>query len=155
MRLAGIAAVSLALALALAGAAAGGGGEERAAPGALGVRLDALCERARLAVEALGKPRDEGGAVLRPWAAIGGRFVADVRRLDARSPRDRNRLRRLADDYAGFYESLRLGHGQWAGGASVALEMSLQRAYALLARAEATAARLGAPACARRPFDDA
>jgi hypothetical protein len=144
-----------ALALAVLSAPGCAGGDESGATVPLSERLEALCDDARVAVEALGEPKDVGGAVLRPWAAIGARFVADVRRLDGASAAERPRLRSLADDFAGFYDGLRLGHAQWTSGESVAVKMSLQRAYALLARAEATAAGLGAAACARRPFDSA
>ena len=63
-------------------------------------------------------------------------------------------MQALADAYAGFYESLLLGYEQWRTGASAAVKMTLSRAYAQLDAAEATAGKLGAAACATRPFDD-
>jgi hypothetical protein len=134
-----------------------GGSEEAAAPSPLpplAERLAGLCEHARVQVEALGQPKDEGAAVFRPWAEIGERFVDDVRRLDAPTPLRRAQVQELADAYAGFYESLLLGYEQWRAGASAAVKMTLAHAYAQLDAAEATAARLGAAACATRPFDN-
>ena len=131
-----------------------GGREEAAAPAPpLAERLAGLCERARVSVEALGAPKDEGAAVFRPWAEIGERFVADVRRLEAPTAQ-RAQVQALADAYAGFYESLLLGYEQWRTGASPAVKMTLTHAYAQLDAAEAAAEQLGARACSVRPFDD-
>lgn len=130
-----------------------GGSEKAAAPPLLAGRLAGLCERARVSVEALGQPKDRGAAVFRPWAEIGERFVADVRRLEAPTAQ-RAQVQALADAYAGFYESLLLGYEQWRAGASPAVKMTLAHAYAQLDTAEAAATRLGATACSVRPFDD-
>jgi hypothetical protein len=147
--------IALALAVALVLAVTGcGGGEEAASAVTLGERLDALCTETRLAVEALGEPRDVGGAVLRPWAALGARFVSGVGLLETPTAGERAELRSLATRYRGFFDGLRLGYEQWAAGESFATKMTLQRAYASLAGAEAVAARLGATACSLRPFDD-
>lgn len=147
-------ALALAVVLLLAATGCGGGRDEAASAAALGERLDALCTETRVAVEALGEPRDVGGAVLRPWAALGARFVSGVGLLEAPTAGERAELRSLASRYRGFYDGLRLGYEQWAAGESVATKMTLQRAYAHLAGAEAVAARLGAAACSLRPFDD-
>jgi hypothetical protein len=147
-------ATGAALALLAAGCA---GREETAAPRPappLAERLAGLCERTRVSVEALGEPKDVGAAVFRPWAEIGERFVADVRGLEAPTPRRRAQVQALADGYAGFYESLDLGYEQWRSGESAAVKMTLARAYAQLTAAEAAAGRLGASACSVRPFDD-
>ena len=140
-------------ALALVAAGCGGGGEAPSRP-ALVERLAALCEETRIAVEELGEPKDTGAAVFRPWAAIGRRFVADVRRLGGTSARQREQLQSLAGYYEGFYDSLALSYELHEGGQQVAIKMTLERAYALLDSADALAIRMGATECAVRPFAD-
>ncbi|HEY7381330.1 MAG TPA: hypothetical protein VH572_08985 [Gaiella sp.] len=148
----GLAVALVAVTLAAAGC---GGGEDSHTRPQLVERLATLCEETRVAVEELGEPRDEGAAVFRPWAAIGRDFVADVRRLQGTTPRERRQVRALADYYEGFYDSLRLGYRQWSRGESTTIKMTLERAYALLASAEKLAGRMGASECAVRPFDEA
>lgn len=117
-------------------------------------RLAQLCDETRTAVERLGEPRDKGAAVFRPWARLGRDFVARVRRLRGATPQQRERLRLLADYYAGFYDNLQLSYDLFRAGRSTAIKMTLQHAYALLTSGERLATRMGAPECAVRPFPD-
>jgi hypothetical protein len=140
----------VALALVAAGC---GGGDDTSQRSSLAERLATLCVETRAAVEELGEPKDVGAAVFRPWAAIGRRFVGDVRRLQGTS-QQRKQMRALAKYYDGFYDSLRLGYQQWSKGQSATIKMTLERAYALLDSAEALAGRMGATECSVRPFDE-
>ena len=120
----------------------------------LPARLAQLCDETRTAVERLGEPRDKGAAVFRPWARLGREFVARVRRLRGATPQQRDRVRLLADYYAGFYDNLQLSYDLFRAGRSTAIKMTLQRAYALLSSGEKLATRMGVPECAVRPFDE-
>lgn len=138
---------------------AGCGSEDEGVPprAALAADLGALCDRTRVAVEALGEPKDEGARVFKPWARIGHRFVADVRRLPATTALQRRRLGSLADYYAGFYDALAYSYEISESGQSMQRELiktTLERGYAQLASGETMAKRLGAVECAVRPFDD-
>jgi hypothetical protein len=150
MRLAFVAGV-VGLALVLAGC---GGDDETPERSAFAERLAELCDETRVAVEELGQPRDVGAAVFRPWAQLGRRFVADLRRIDAGTARERANLASLADYYAGFYENLQIGYEQYRAQQSTAIKQTLEHGYALLASAEALATRIGAPECAVRPFPE-
>ena len=139
------------LALVLSGCGGDDGTPHRSA---LADRLAELCEETRVAVEELGQPRDEGAAVFRPWAQVGRRFVADLRRLQAGNAQERTNLASLADYYAGFYGNLEIGYEQYRAQQSTAIKQTLEHGYALLASAEKLATRMGAPECAVRPFPE-
>jgi hypothetical protein len=146
--------VSWIVGVALVVSGCGGGDDDGPTRSTLADRLAEMCEETRAAVEELGQPRDEGAAVFRPWAQLGRRFVADIRRLETGNAQERVDLASLADYFAGFYDNLQIGYQQYRAQQSTAIKQTLERGYALLASAEQLATRMGAPECAVRPFPE-
>lgn len=142
------------LVVALAVLAAGcGGGDDRSD---LSMQVGALCDEARLDIEALGLPSETGIAVITPWANRGTRLVKDIRALDGGSASEQETVAALATALDEYYAGLRLGHIIYKQTRSAeAYAQTIERAKAFQADADAAATKLGATECTRRPFDEA
>ena len=139
--------------LAVLAAGCGGGGDD---PSDVAERVAALCDEARLDIEALGLPSETGIAVIRPWANRGTKLARDIRALDGGSASEQETLEALATALDEYYAGLRLGHFIYQQTrSSEAYAQTIERAKAFQAAADAAATELGATACTRRPFDEA
>jgi hypothetical protein len=116
----------------------------------------ALCDQARLDIEALGLPSETGIAVITPWAKRGTRLVEELRALEGATPSEQETLNELATALDEYYAGLRLGHIVYEQTkSSEAYAQTIERAKAFQEDADAAATELGAPECSRRPFDEA
>ena len=116
----------------------------------------ALCDQARVDIEALGMPSETGIAVITPWANRGTRLVKDLRKLEGASTEEQATLDDLATALDEYYAGLRLGHIIYEQTkSSEAYAQTIDRAKAFQEDADAAAVKLGAPECTRRPFDEA
>lgn len=116
----------------------------------------ALCDQARVDIEALGLPSETGIAVITPWANRGTRLVKDLRKLEGASAEEQATLDDLATALDEYYAGLRLGHIIYEQTkSSEAYAQTVDRAKAFQEDADAAAVELGAPECTRRPFDEA
>lgn len=120
------------------------------------MQVGALCDEARLDIEALGLPSETGIAVITPWANRGTRLVKDIRALDGGSASEQETVAALATALDEYYAGLRLGHIIYKQTRSAeAYAQTIERAKAFQADADAAATKLGATECTRRPFDEA
>ena len=141
------------LVVVLAVLAAGCGGDDRSD---LAEQVAALCDEARLDIEALGLPSETGIAVIRPWANRGTKLAKDIRALDGGSESEQETVAALATALDEYYAGLRLGHTIYEQTrSSEAYAQTIERAKAFQADADAAATELGATECTRRPFDEA
>ena len=116
----------------------------------------ALCDQARVDIEALGLPSETGIAVITPWENRGTRLVKDLRKLEGASAEEQATLDDLATALDEYYAGLRLGHIIYEQTkSSEAYAQTVDRAKAFQEDADAAAVELGAPECTRRPFDEA
>jgi hypothetical protein len=137
-------------ALAVAGC---GGDEERSE---LAEQVAALCDQARVDIEALGLPSETGIAVITPWARRGTKLVNELRALEGASAGEQATLDELAAALDEYYAGLRLGHIIYAQTkSSEAYAQAIDRAKAFQEDADAAAVELGVPECTRRPFGEA
>jgi hypothetical protein len=142
------------LVVVLAVLAAGCGGGDDTSD--LAEQVAALCEEARLDIEALGLPSETGIAVIRPWANRGTKLAKDIRVLDGGSESEQETVNALATALDEYYAGLRLGHTIYEQTrSSEAYAQTIERAKAFQADADAAATELGATECTRRPFDEA
>jgi len=139
--------------------AAGCGGTTSAPPSPLprsplAVKLGALCDRARLDIEALGLPSEQGIAVVAPTVRIGRRLAAQIGALHGRTALERTRLEAISHNLDSYYLQVKGGLDAYklAGGAG--FQVAVEGAKPALDRAETLATRLGAPECAKHAFDD-
>lgn len=138
----------LAVALVVAGCDGSGPERSRAVE-----QLAELCTEARLDIEALGLPGEEGIEVVRPWANRGTRLAGAVGRLEGSTTAEQALLDELATALDEYYAGLRVGllvYEQTKS--SDAYAAAVERSTAFLEDSEAIARRLGAPECATRPF---
>jgi hypothetical protein len=136
----------------IAVAAAGCGGEERSA---VADQLAALCEEARTDVEALGLPAEKGPQVVAAWADRGRELAAAVGKLEGATPTELEQLGSLRTYLDEHYAGLKLASIVYSQtGNATAYAAAIDRARAFLISAEQLAKRMGAPECAKRPFDD-
>ena len=141
------------LVVVLAVLAAGCGGDDRSD---LAEQVAALCDEARLDIEALGLPSETGIAVIRPWANRGTKLAKDIRALEGGSESEQETVAALATALDEYYAGLRLGHTIYEQTrSSEAYAQTIERAKAFQADADAAATELGAAECTRRPFDEA
>jgi hypothetical protein len=141
------------LVVVLAVLAAGCGGDDRSD---LAEQVAALCDEARLDIEALGLPSETGIAVIRPWANRGTKLAKDIRALEGGSESEQETVAALATALDEYYAGLRLGHTIYEQTrSSEAYAQTIERAKAFQADADAAATELGATECTRRPFDEA
>jgi hypothetical protein len=134
-------------------AAGCGGGDDRSE---VAEQVAALCDEARVDIEALGLPSETGIAVIRPWANRGTQLVEDIRALDGGSASEQETLDALATALDEYYAGLRLGHTIYQQTrSSEAYAQTIERAKAFQGDADAAATELGAVECTRRPFDEA
>lgn len=143
-------------AIVLAAAASGcTGGEEEPPPRSEAAEtLAALCETARLDIEALGLPSETGYTVLKPWAARGKRLAADIRAIDG-EPDESRQLDELASELEEYYRGLALGYEIYRKTKnSEVYAAGISRAEVFLQAAEKRSLALGADECAIRPFPD-
>ena len=146
--------ITLALLVVPALLAAGCGGDDERS--AVADQVAALCDEARVDIEALGLPAEAGIAVIRPWANRGTRLAKDIRALDGGSASEQETLDALATALDEYYAGLRLGHIIYQQTRSAeAYAQTIERAKAFQADADAAATELGATECTRRPFDEA
>lgn len=118
-------------------------------------RLAALCEQARLDVEALGLPAEQGFSVVEPTANIALRLAADVARLDDAAKAERDQLALFASYLARYGRGLLIGVQAYEATKSAdAYAAAVGSVTSLLVSAERLATRMGAPECAERPFAD-
>ena len=130
-----------------------GGDEDRSE---VAEQVAALCDQARLDIEALGLPSETGIAVITPWANRGTRLAKDIRALDGGSASEQETVDALATALDEYYAGLRLGHIIYKQTRSAeAYAQTIERAKAFQADADAAATELGATECTRRPFDEA
>ncbi len=141
------------LSLLLAALAAGcGGADERSTAVE---QLAALCEQARLDVEALGLPAEKGPEVIGTWANRGRRLARDVEKIDGATPEEQQELASISQRLNEYYSGLRLGYIVYKQtGSSESYALALDKARAFLDEAEALATQMGADECAKRPFAD-
>ena len=140
--------------LALALLAAGCGGDDDRS--AVAEQVAALCEEARVDIEALGLPSETGIAVVTPWANRGTKLANDIRAIEGAGADERAILDDLATALDEYYAGLRLGRTIYEQTRSAeAYAQTIERAKAFQADADDAATRLGAPECTRRPFDEA
>ena len=134
-------------------AAGCGGGDDRSE---LAEQVAALCDEARLDIEALGLPSETGIAVIRPWANRGTKLAEDIRALDGGDASEQETVAALATALDEYYAGLRLGHTIYVQTrSSEAYAQTIERAKAFQVDADAAATELGATECTRRPFDEA
>ena len=134
--------------------AAGCGGDDERSD--VAEQVAALCDEARLDVEALGLPSETGIAVIRPWANRGTKLAKDIRALGGGSESEQETVDALATALDEYYAGLRLGHIIYKQTRSAeAYAQTIERAKAFQADADAAATELGATECTRRPFDEA
>ncbi len=130
-----------------------GGGDDRSD---VAEQVAALCDEARMDIEALGLPSETGIAVIRPWANRGTKLAEDIRALDGGSASEQETVAALAAALDEYYAGLRLGHTIYQQTrSSEAYAQTIERAKAFQADADAAATKLGATECTRRPFDEA
>ena len=145
--------IAFVLVVVLAVLAAGCGRDDRSD---LAEQVAALCDEARLDIEALGLPSETGIAVIRPWANRGTKLAKDIRALDGGSEREQETVAALATALDEYYAGLRLGHTIYEQTrSSEAYAQTIERAKAFQADADAAATELGATECTQRPFDEA
>jgi hypothetical protein len=138
----------------LAVLAAGCGGDDDRSD--VAEQVSALCDEARVDIEALGLPSEVGIAVIRPWANRGTRLAEDIRAIEGGSASEQETLDELATALDEYYAGLRLGHTIYQQTrSSEAYAQTIERAKAFQADADAAATELGATECTRRPFDGA
>ena len=139
--------------LAVLATGCGGGDDDRSD---VAEQVAALCDQARLDIEALGLPAEAGIAVIRPWANRGTRLAKDIRALEGGSASEQETLDALATALDEYYAGLRLGHTIYQQTRSAeAYAQTIERAKAFQVDADAAATELGATECTRRPFDEA
>ena len=145
--------ITLALLVVPALLAAGCGGDDERS--AVADQVAALCDEARVDIEALGLPSEVGIAVITPWAKRGTRLVQEIRALEGESASEQETLDALATALDEYYAGLRLGHIVYSQTkSSEAYAQTIERAKAFQEDADAAATKLGATECTRRPFDE-
>jgi hypothetical protein len=141
-----------ALAAALLAAAGCGSDEPPRTP--LQLRLAALCEQARLDVEALGSPADVGAKVIPSWTHIGRRLATDIGEVHVADPARARQVARLSKLLDSYYGSLKIAYDIYVQtSSSESYATAVERAKPYLESAEALATRMGVPECAVRPFE--
>jgi hypothetical protein len=142
----------LLVAVAIAASACGGGKKE-SAHDAYARQLSAACDAMRTKIEKLGLPGDTPMAkIYPPSVKIGRAFVEQIRQLKVPAGEQAN-AHLMVKQFGYYFDGLALGYAvltkrqnqqgfiQTVGGALQNLKL-----------AEGAARKLGAPACARRPF---
>ncbi len=143
----------LALVPALVLAGCGGDDDDRSVAAQ---QAAALCDEARVDIEALGLPSETGIGVITPWANRGTRLVKDLRKLEGATVEEQASLNDLATALDEYYAGLRLGRTIYEQTkSSEAYAQTIDRAKAFQEEADAAAMKLGVPECTRRPFDEA
>jgi hypothetical protein len=132
----------------------GGCGEDEPKRSALAENLAQLCEQARADTEALGLPGDVGFKVMKPTARIGRRLAGDVKKLKGTTPAESEQVASLAKGLDTYWAEVAAGVKLYEAGYGEGYAITVERARATLASAEALATRMGAPECAVRPFPD-
>ena len=133
-------------------AGCGGGEDDRSAAAA---RIGALCEKARLDVEALGLPSEKGPDLVGDWANRGRRLAAAVEKVRSDDPEERQRIESLHTYLDEYYSGLRLAYIVYLQTkSSESYGLALDRAKEFLGEAEALATQMGAKECAKRPWED-
>jgi hypothetical protein len=146
--------VLLVVALAVCALAAGCGGGEDDRSEAV-ARIAALCEEARLDVEALGLPSEKGPDLVGDWANRGRRLAAAVKKVRSDDAQEQQRIESLSTYLTEYYSGLRLAYIVYTQTkSSESYALALDRANEFLEEFEALAVELGADECAKRPFAD-
>lgn len=120
---------------------------------AFATRLAALCDDTRTKVEALGRPAETpietvyGGTV-----RLGRTFVSSARALDP-PPGQAREAKEMLAQFGLYYDGLEYALAFYQQGNQDAFVRIVDGALTNLDNAEAAARRLGAPECARRPFE--
>jgi len=116
-------------------------------------QLAALCDDTRTKIEALGRPAETpietvyGGTV-----RLGRAFVESSRALDT-PPGQAARAKEMLGQFALYFDGLDYALAFYHQGNQVAFVRIVDGALANLDHAEEIARELGAPECARRPFE--
>lgn len=144
----------LAVVLAIAALAAGCGGGEDDRSEAV-ARIAALCEKARLDVEALGLPSEKGPDLVGDWANRGRRLAAAVKKVRSDDAEEQQRIESLSTYLTEYYSGLRLAYIVYLQTkSSESYGLALDRAKEFQGEAEALATQMGADECAKRPWED-
>lgn len=150
MRLVALLVVMLVSCALLAGC--GGGEDDRSEASA---RIGALCEKARLDVEALGLPSEKGPDLIGAWANRGRRLATAVKKVRSDDPEEQQRVESLSTYLNEYYSGLRLAYIVYLQTkSSESYGLALDRAKEFLGEAEALATQMGATECAKRPWED-
>jgi len=116
-------------------------------------RLAALCDDTRTKVEALGRPAETPiEAVYGGTVRLGRAFVSSARALDPPVGETTDAKEMLAQ-FGLYYDGLEYALAFYHQGNQDAFVRIVDGALTNLDHAEAIARRLGAPECARRPFE--
>jgi hypothetical protein len=144
--------VALLVLVGLAACACGSDG--KASPrDAYATKLSSACDDMREKIEALGKPSDTPIAkIYPPSVKIGRAFVRQVRALEP-PPDERATAASMAKQFGYYFDGLALGYAVLTKRASQqGFIQTVGGAVQNLKLAERYARKLGAEACARRPF---
>ena len=120
---------------------------------AFAARLAALCDDTRTKIEALGRPAETpldtvyGGTV-----RLGRAFVSSSRALHA-PPAEAAKVKEMLAQYGLYFDGLDYALAFYHQGNQTAFVRIVDGALSNLDRAEGIARELGAPECARRPFE--
>jgi hypothetical protein len=147
-----VAAAALA-AVALTAAACGGGGHKTASQ-LYAEKLSAACTDMRTQIEALGKPSDTPISKVYPGSVrIGRAFVRHIGQLHPPAA-EKAPARSMAREFGFYFDGLAYGYAFLTKrNNQPAFVTTVEAALANLKVAESDARKLGAPVCARRPFE--
>jgi hypothetical protein len=149
----GLTAAALVALVALTAAACGGGGHESPKE-AYAKQLSSACTDMRKQIEALGKPSDTPIDKVYPASVrIGRAFVKQVRQLEP-PPSEKANASQMARQFKFYFDGLAYGYAFLTKrNSQEGFIQTVEGALANLKLAEGYARKLGAPVCARRPFD--
>jgi len=139
--------------VALTSVGCGGGGHETAGQ-TYAKQLSAACTSMRKQIEALGKPADTPISKVYPGSVrIGRAFVRQIGELHPPGA-EKARARSMAREFGFYFDGLGYGYAFLAKrNNQAAFVTTVEAALQNLKLAESDARKLGAPVCARRPFE--
>jgi hypothetical protein len=148
----GVAAAALAV-VALTAAACGGGGHKTASQVYAG-KLSAACTDMRKQIEALGKPNETPISKIYPGTVrVGHAFVKEIRLLEPPAA-EKATAQKMVQQFGYYFDGLAIGYAvltkRKSQGGFIA---TVNAAVANERLAVGYAKRLGAPVCARGPFE--